>query len=92
MNKILTEENVYNDDKSKQGRGVFKIAEKYLKFYKLRGKIISPNEARKAVMKGRPCLCRFSLDKYGWHNFSEFFENNPQGILTKQIMNHRHNN
>ena len=43
-------------------------------------------------MKGRPCLCRFSLDKYGWHNFSEFFENNPQGILTKQIMNQRHNN
>ena len=58
-NKILTEENAFNDNENNQGRKVFKIAEKYLKLYKLRGKIISPDEARKAVIQGRPCLCRF---------------------------------
>ena len=90
-NKILTEENAFNDNENNQGRKVFKIAEKYLKLYKLRGKIISPDEARKAVIQGRPCLCSFFLDKFGWHNFSEFFHNNPKGILTKQIMNQKHN-
>ena len=38
-------------------------------------------------MKGRPCLCKFYLDKKQWHNFFEFFTQNKTGILTKQIIN-----
>ena len=66
---------------------MFKIADKYLKDFKLRGKRIQAIEARKAVMKGRPCLCKFYLDKKQWHNFFEFFTQNKTGILTKQIIN-----
>ncbi len=89
LNKILTKTKAFNDNEKNQGRNVFEIAKEYLNLYKLRGKIISANEARKAVINGRPCLCRFFLDKFGWHNFSEFFLNNPKGILTKQIMNQK---
>jgi len=39
----------------------------------IREKIISFDEARKAVMKGRPCLCAFYLDNQGWDNFVTFF-------------------
>ena len=92
LNKILTKTKAFNDNEKNQGRNVFELAKEYLNLYKLRGKIISANEARKAVINGRPCLCRFFLDKFGWHNFSEFFLNNPKGILTKQIMNQKHYN
>lgn len=86
LKEILTNENAYLDDINNQGRSVFRMAEKYLNKYKLRGKVISSHEARKAVIKGRPCLCSFYLDEYGWHNFSEFFRNNPEGFLTKEYM------
>ena len=92
LNKLLKEEKALQDKKDKQGRNVFSVAKKYLNDYKLRGKIISNNEARKAVMKGRPCLCSFYLNEKKWQNFSEFFENNPKGILTNQIINKPVNN
>ena len=47
---------------------------------------MNSTEARLAVMEGRPCLAKFSLDKYQWHNFDEFYKSNPKGILTKQII------
>ena len=87
--EILAYENALSDDENNQGRPVFTIAERYLGRYNLRGRIISVNEARKAVIKGRPCLCGFFLDGYGWHNFSEFFRNNPEGILTRNYINTR---
>ena len=43
-------------------------------------------------MKGRPCLCNFYLNEKKWQNFFEFFENNPKGILTNQIINKPVNN
>ena len=45
------------------------MAEKYLKIYKLRGKIVSPEEAKKIVLKGRPCLCELYLDGRRWDKF-----------------------
>ncbi len=63
--QILTKTKAFNDNEKNQGRNVFEIAKEYLNLYKLRGKIISANEARKAVINGRPCLCRFFLDKFG---------------------------
>jgi hypothetical protein len=86
LNRILTEE------KSDVCQNIFKLADKYLSFYKLKGKIISFDEARKAVMKGRPCLCAFYLDNQGWDNFSTFFLRNPKGILTGEIINANNSN
>ena len=90
LEQIKNDEKTYNDKlKENQGRPVFKMAEKYLKIYKLRGKVVSPKEAKKAVLKGRPCLCRFYLDGPKWDKFSEFFRENPKGILTKKIINQK---
>ena len=61
------------NSESKKGRNVFKKAKKYPKYFKLRGEKVNAIEARKAVMKGRPCLCRFYLDGNQWHNFFRFF-------------------
>ena len=65
MKKIKNEEKDDLDPKEKQGRTVFEIAFKYLKFFKLRGKVVSSNEARNAVLRGRPCLAKFYLDANG---------------------------
>ena len=84
--QILTDENAYKDKKGEQGRNIEKILEKYLHLYKLRYREVSPEEARYAVMKGRPCLCRFYYNEKKWHNFSNFFAKYPKGILTKEII------
>ena len=64
LDKLFKEEKALQDiQEDKQGRNVFKVANKYLKDYKLRGRIISGDEARKAVLKGRPCLCGFYLNE-----------------------------
>ena len=50
-------------------------------------KIEKEEDARKVIMLTRPCLTRFHLSAMQWGNFSEFFRNNPTGILTKEILN-----
>ena len=89
LKKIKEKEKVNNNSERKKGRNTFKIAKKYLEDFKLRGEEINATEARKAVMKGRPCLCRFYLDGNQWHNFFKFFEKNPKGILTEDIINEK---
>ena len=92
LDRLMKNENAWNDTKENQGRRVFEIAKKYLGDYKLRGREISASEARNAVIKGRPCLCGFYLDKRRWHNFSEFFEKHPKDILTRKILEENHPN
>ena len=92
LNRLMQNENAWNDIEGKQGRNVFEMAKRYLRDYKLRGREISASEARISVIKGRPCLCRFYLDKKGWHNFSEFFAKHPKGILTKNDLEANHPN
>ena len=87
LSNILELENAKKTDNStEQGRPTFEVASKHLNKFKLRGKEINSAEARLAVMEGRPCLAKFSLDKYQWYNFKEFYENKPNGILTRQII------
>ena len=75
------------DKKEHQGRPTFHMAQKYLKYFRLKGKKINADEARIAIIEGRPCLCRFYLDEKGWHNFEEFFyQKKPTEIFTKKIM------
>ena len=79
------------DKKGHQGRPTFQMAQKYLKYFRLKGKKLNnANEARIALMEGRPCLCRFYLDEKGWHNFEEFYKKNPTTKLTKKIMEETH--
>jgi hypothetical protein len=73
-----------------------KIAQRIVghKYFKLRAqKIENPDQARKAVMEGRPCLCFFSLMKESWETFKNFFNNkeNSKSILTKDIIRRNNN-
>ena len=70
----------------KQGRDTMKTMKNHIGKFKLRCKEVTPNEARIAIMKGRIVLSRFELDEKKWHNFKQFFENNPKGVLTKKII------
>ena len=58
--------------------------------YRLHFKRANEEEARKAVMKIRPCVGIFVLDATKWGNFSAFFHKNPKGILTKEIIDEQH--
>ena len=44
-------------------------------------------EAREAVMKGRFVVCSFRLKYNQWNNFSNFYKDNPTGILKKRTIN-----
>jgi len=71
------------------GANVQKVLDDVLNEYKLHYKYLGfdENEARKAVMKTRPCIAVFHLSGQQWGNFSKFYRNNPTGILTKEILN-----
>ena len=56
---------------------------KYIKIISFIIKVeVDENEARKAVMKTRPCVAKFHLSGQQWGNFCKFYRNNPTGILT----------
>ena len=71
------------------GANVQKVLDDVLNDYKLHYKYLGTDEseARKAVMKTRPCISVFYLSGKQWGNFSKFYRNNPTGILTKEILN-----
>ena len=71
------------------GANVQKVLDNVLNDYKLHYKYLGTdeNEARKAVMKTRPCVAKFHLSGQQWGNFCKFYRNNPTGILTKEILN-----
>ena len=66
-----------------------KVLDDVLNDYKLHYKYLGTDEseARKAVMKTRPCISVFRLSGQQWGNFSKFYRNNQTGILTKEILN-----
>ena len=69
------------------GANTFKVLDEFLPNYKLHHKKVNENEARKAIMKTRQCVARFRLNQKQWINFRKFYDNNPKGILTKEIIN-----
>ena len=71
----------------KDGAATEMVLKEVLGEYRLHYKSVNEEEARKAIMKTRPCIARFGLDAKQWGNFTMFFEHNPKGILTKEILN-----
>ena len=57
----------------KDGNNISNITKKIYDDYKITVKQVDENEAKIAVMKGRPCIASFSLSGKQWANFSEFF-------------------
>ena len=71
------------------GSHIYKILDENLNDYKLKYRPLydDEKEARLAIMKTRPCLAVFKLSGKQYYNFKKFFEENPKGILTKDIIN-----
>ena len=71
------------------GSHIYKILDENLSDYKLKYRPLydDEKEARLAIMKTRPCLAVFQLSGKQYYNFKKFFEENPKGILTKDIIN-----
>ena len=57
----------------KDGNNISNITKKIYDDYKITVKQVDENEAKIAVMKGRPCIASFYLSGKQWANFSEFF-------------------
>ena len=74
---------IYGD----KGGNTFQILKEYLHNYKLHCQEVNEEGARKAVMKTRPCVAKFSLTAQQWGNFSDFYKINKKGILTSEILN-----
>ena len=69
------------------GGNVFNILNEDLPKYKLHFKKVDKNGAREAIMKTRPCVATFYLSAQQWGNFSKFYKENKEGVLTKEILN-----
>ena len=59
--------------------------------YKLHFKEVNELEAKEAILKGRPCIFTFYLDKIGWAKFKKFYDENKGGKLTKEIFDNINN-
>ena len=87
---LLSDEEFYKleiKDRKKidEGQNTPIILPGVLKEYGLKSKEISENEARLAIIEGRPCAARFSLTNEQWDIFIAFFEDNKtkSSILKK---------
>lgn len=69
----LEKYNKTDENQNEEGRYSFEVALNHLNKFKLKGKKVNSKEARLAIMEGRPCLARFELYKYQWHNFKNYF-------------------
>ena len=87
---LLSDEEFYkleikDREKIDEGQNTPIILPGILKEYGLKSKEISENEARLAIIEGRPCVARFSLANDQWDSFKAFFKNDKtkSSILKK---------
>ena len=86
--EFLDVRNKLENKYGKNGIDLYKALNESLGQYKLKYKPIDEEkEARKAIIETRPCLAVFQLTSMQKENFKEFFQTNPKGILTKEILN-----
>ena len=76
---LLSDEEFYklkkeDREKIEEGQNTGSILPGVLKEYGLKSIEITENEARLAIIEGRPCVARFSLTKNQWRSFSAFFK------------------
>lgn len=73
------------------GANTEQVLKNELPKYKLHYREINEIEAKEAILKGRPCIFTFYLDKIGWAKFSKFYRGNKGGKLTKEIFDNINN-
>ena len=68
------------------GANTFLVLQKMCPKYRLHCQKVDLNGAMKAVTSSRPVVATFRLTEEEWDSFEEFYEFNPKGILTKNIV------
>jgi hypothetical protein len=60
------------------------VIKKWSPHYRLNYKEVDETGARRAITARRPVVAKFRLTQAKWDRFSEFYKNNPKGILKNQ--------
>lgn len=60
---------------------------KVLQDYGLKHRVVDEKELPSIIMNHRICIATFSLEKKEWHNFSKFFIEHPNGVITADELN-----
>ena len=68
------------------GANTFLVLQKMCPKYRLHCQKVDLKGAMKAVTSSRPVVATFRLTEEEWDSFEEFYEFNPKGILTKNIV------
>ena len=71
----------------RDGANTFLVLQKMCRKYRLRCKKIDLKDAMEAITSSRPVVATFWLTKDEWERFGNFFQRNPNGILTKEEIN-----
>ena len=93
LNEVKKEKEKYYKDGKVLLKDYPEMIGKILEKFKLKCKEVKPQEARIAVMKGRPCLCIMYLKENGMNFFNQFFfkNENKKEIFTKEKFGNIHN-
>lgn len=75
-----------------KGANTLKVLEAICPSFRLRCERISMTEAMIAITAKRPVVATFRLTEAEWDKFSDFYDRNPTGILTKKEINIRKRN
>ena len=100
MRRILGREGKHNQDfytirdkiiqaYGKDGADTSDVLQKFCKENDLQSEKVSTKEAKEAIVEKRSVVARFQLTKDEWDAFSEFYKNNPTGILTQNELDVR---
>ena len=74
-----------------QGAPTIKVLQEVCPTYRLQCKEVDAVGAMKAVSAKRPVVARFRLTDAQWDQFTQFFEENPKGILTRSCLDLKQN-
>ncbi|XP_028397400.1 uncharacterized protein LOC114521182 [Dendronephthya gigantea] len=77
------------DAHGKKGANTEKVLKEMCSKYRLHSKKVGITKAKEAIVKKRPVVARFSLTDDEWHEFSEFYRNDPEGVLTRNKLDKR---
>ena len=75
-----------NDENYADGVPTIRVLEKMCPKYRLRCKRVNLKGAMEAVTSSRPVVATFRLTDDEWESFDDFYESNPEGILTKEVI------
>ena len=72
------------------GASTRKVLEAICPKYRLECKDVNAIDAMEAVSAKRPVVARFYLSGAQWDQFSQFYKENPKGILTRSYLDSKH--